>query len=62
MRASSRWSKVAFPAKKVLEMSMKLGVKIKIKANMKLRFVSTNIANALSLLKEIALSASNFQR
>ena len=47
-----------FLQKKVLELSMMLGgrgVKIKIKANnTKLRFVSTNIANALISLKEIA--------
>jgi len=35
-------------------MMMMLGVKIKIKANIKLRFVSTNIANAPISLKEIA--------
>ena len=61
MRASGR-PRLHFLQKKVLELSMRLGVKIKIKANMKLRFVSTNIANAPISLKEIAYSASNFQR
>ena len=47
MRASGR-PRLHFLQKKVLELSMMLGVKIKkIKANMKLGFVSTNIANAL---------------
>ena len=54
MRASGS-PRLHFLQKKVLELSMMLGVKIKIKANTKLRrFVSTNIANALMLLKEIA--------
>ena len=44
MRASGR-PRLHFLQKKVLELSMMLGVKIKIKANMKLGFVSTNIAN-----------------
>ena len=61
MRASGR-PRLHFLQKKVLGLSMMLGVKIKVKANMKLRFVSTNIANAHILLKEIALTASNVQR
>ena len=47
MRASGS-PRLHFLQKKVLELSMMLAVKIKIKANMKLGFVfSTNIANAL---------------